>query len=119
MIVPIWCFLADLPARALVAAMFASGLANGLINAPIWTIFTLRTPAVLRPKAWAAIIATTSLLGPLALLVTGPALDSIGLTGTLLVILLVQTCAALLFMTAGLRERLRHGVSPSAARAEV
>ena len=118
MIVPIWCFLADVPAGALVAAMFASGLANGLINAPIWTIFTLRTPAVLRPKAWAAIIATTSLLGPLALLVTGPALDSIGLTGTLLVILLVQTCAALLFMSAGLRERLRHGVSPAAAKAE-
>ena len=118
MIVPIWCFLADLPAGALVAAMFASGLANGLINAPIWTIFTLRTPAALRPKAWAAIIATTSLLGPLALLCTGPALDSIGLTATLLVILLVQTCAALLFMSAGLRERLRHGVSSAAAGAE-
>ena len=42
-------------AFAVLAAMFASGLANGLINAPIWTIFTLRTPAVLRPKAWAAI----------------------------------------------------------------
>ena len=119
MILPIWCFLADLPATALVAAMFASGLANGLINAPIWTIFTLRTPAALRPKAWAAIIATTSLLGPLALLGTGPALDSIGLTGTLFVILLVQTCAALLFMGAGIRERLRHGVSPAAAGAEV
>ena len=71
MIAPIWIFLADLPAWALVAAMFASGLANGLVNAPIWTIFTVRTPPALRPKAWAAIIATTSLLGPLVLLATG------------------------------------------------
>jgi hypothetical protein len=96
-----------------------AGLANGLINPPIWTIFTLRTPCCSRAEAWAAIIATTSLLGPLALLCTGPALDSIGLTATLLVILLVQTFAALLFMSAGRRERLRHGVSPAAARAEV
>jgi MFS family permease len=107
MIVPIWCFLADVPAAALVAAMFASGLANGLINAPIWTIVTLRTPPKLRPKAWAAIIATTSLLGPVVLMATGPALDAFGLTATLLAIFIVQTLAALLFAGAGLRERSR------------
>ena len=91
MIAPLWLFLPDLPAWALVVAMFASGLANGLVNAPIWTIFTVRTPPALRPKAWAAIIATTSLLGPLVLLAAGSALDSIGLTGTLLAIVLVQS----------------------------
>ena len=108
MIAPIWIFLlADLPAWALVVAMFASGLANGLVNAPIWTIFTVRTPPALRPKAWAAIIATTSLLGPLVLLAAGSALDSVGLTETLLAIVLVQTVAALLFASAGLRERDR------------
>jgi MFS family permease len=119
MILPIWIFVAGPPAAVLVAAMFVSGLANGLVNAPIWTIFTLRTPAALRPKAWAAIIATTSLLGPLALLVTGWALDSIGLTTTLLVIVLVQTAAALLFTSAGLRERTRHkaGTMTAGARA--
>jgi MFS family permease len=119
MILPVWAFLADPPAVFLVAAMFASGLANGLVNAPIWTIFTLRTPAALRPKAWAAIIATTSLLGPLALLGTGAALDSIGLTATLLAIVLVQTAGALLFTTAGLRERRRHGVATVTAGAPV
>jgi MFS family permease len=108
MILPIWVFLADPPAAVLVAAMFASGLANGLVNAPIWTIFMLRTPPALRPKAWAAMIATTSLIGPPALLVTGWALDSVGLTATLLVIVVVQTAAALLFTSAGLRERIRH-----------
>jgi MFS family permease len=118
-VLPVWIFLVDPPAAVLVAAMFASGLANGLVNAPIWTIFTLRTPPALRPKAWAAIIATTSLIGPLALLVTGWALDSFGLTATLLVIVLVQTAAALLFTSAGLRERTRHkaGTMSAGARA--
>jgi predicted MFS family arabinose efflux permease len=119
MILPIWIFVAGPPAVVLVAAMFVSGLANGLVNAPIWTIFTLRTPPALRPKAWAAIIATTSLIGPLALLITGWALDSVGLTQTLLVIVLVQTVAALLFTSAGLRERIRHkaGAVTAGARA--
>ena len=107
MIAPVWLFLGDFSAGLLVLAMLASGLANGLINAPIWTIFTLRTPAALRPKAWAAIISTTSLVGPVVLFGTGRALDALGLTATLLVILLVQTSAALIFMSAGLRERTR------------
>ena len=120
MIAPIWIFLlADLPAWALVVAMFASGLANGIVNAPIWTIFTVRTPPALRPKAWAAIIATTSLLGPLVLLAAGSALDSVGLTETLLAIVLVQTLAAVLFASAGLRERARQRVRPVAAGARV
>ena len=52
-------------------------------------------------------IATTQLIGPLALLGAGPALDSFGLTPTLLAILGVHTVAALVFATAGLRERGR------------
>ncbi len=119
MIAPIWIFLADLPAWPLVVAMFASGLANGLVNAPIWTIFTVRTPPALRPKAWAAIIATTSLLGPLALLAAGSALDSVGLTETLLAIVLVQTVAAFLFASAGLRERFRQQAPSVTAGARV
>jgi MFS family permease len=106
-ITPVWLFLADFPAGVLVAAMFAAGLSNGLVNAPIWTIFTLRTPPQLRAKAWAAVIATTQLIGPLALLGAGPALDSFGLTPTLLAILVVQSVAALVFAAAGLRERGR------------
>jgi MFS family permease len=107
MVAPVWLFLADVPPGFLVASMVACGLANGLVNAPIWTIFTMRTPPALRAKAWAAIVATTSLIGPLVLLGTGPALDSIGLEETLLAIFAVQTTAALLFTTAGLRERVR------------
>ena len=110
MIAPIWLFLVDVAPGFLVASMVAAGLANGVVNAPIWTIFTLRTPPALRTKAWAAIVAMTSLLGPLVLLGTGPALDSFGLTETLLAIFAVQTAAGLLFMVAGLRERVRSAV---------
>src|SRR5829696_6557566 len=39
------------------AAMVTAGLSNGLVNAPIWPIFTLRTPPELRTKIWAAIVA--------------------------------------------------------------
>ena len=109
-ILPIWLFLADVPPGYLVASMVAAGLSNGVVNAPIWTIFTVRTPPALRTKAWAAIVATTSLIGPFVLLATGPALDSFGVTETLLAIVAVQTGAALLFMGAGLRERLRSAV---------
>lgn len=107
MVAPVWLFLADVPPGFLVASMVAAGLANGVVNAPIWTIFTVRTPPALRAKAWAAIIATTQLIGPLVLLGTGPALDSVGLETTLVAIFAVQTAAALLFVTAGLRERHR------------
>ena len=111
MVAPVWLFLIEVPPGFLVASMVAAGLANGLVNAPIWTIFTIRTPPQLRTKAWAAIVGTTSLIGPLALLGTGPALDSVGLTETLFAIFAVQTTAALLFTTAGLRERFRSAVT--------
>jgi MFS family permease len=111
MIAPVWLFVADVRPGLLVASMFTVGLANGVVNAPAWTIFTVRTPPALRAKAWAAIIATTSLLGPVVLLGTGPALESVGLTETLVAIFVAQSAAALLFMGAGLRERVRSSVS--------
>ena len=106
-VAPAWLFLLDVPPGVLVAALVAAGLSNGVVNAPIWTIFTLRTPPALRAKSWAAIVASTALLGPVVLLGTGPALDSVGLNETLFVICAGLTTAALLFTVAGLRERRR------------
>lgn len=106
MVAPVWLFLLEVPPGVLVAALVAAGVVNGVVNAPIWTIFTLRTPPALRAKTWAAIVASTSLLGPIVLLGTGPALDSIGLNETLLTIFAAQALAALTFTLAGLREWL-------------
>jgi hypothetical protein len=114
-----WVFLMDVPPGVLVAALVGAGISNGVVNAPIWTIFTLRTPAALRAKCWAAIVASTALFGPVVLLGTGPALDSIGLNPTLFVILSGLTTAGLLFMVAGLRERARGTVVAPEAETEL
>jgi MFS family permease len=107
MTAPLWLLLADLPAAAVIATMFVSGLANGIVNAPIHTIISLRTPRALRAKVWSVLIVGSALLGPPVLVVTGPALERAGLVPTLLVLLVVQSVAVVGFTAAGLRERNR------------
>jgi MFS family permease len=107
MTAPLWLLLADLPAAAVIATMFVSGLANGIVNAPIHTIISLRTPRALRAKVWSVLIVGSALLGPPVLVVTGPALERAGLVPTLLVLLVVQSIAVMGFTVAGLRERGR------------
>jgi MFS family permease len=105
MILPLWLLLADLPAFAIVGLMWASGFTNGIINAPIWTIFTLRTPAALRAKALSVILVVTAVLGPVALLAAGRTLDTSGFVPVVAGIVVVQTLAGLAFTAAGLRHR--------------
>jgi MFS family permease len=107
MTAPLWLLLADLPAAAVIVTMFVSGLANGIVNAPIHTIISLRTPRALRAKVWSVVIVGSALLGPPVLVVTGPALERAGLVPTLLVLLVVQSIAVVGFTAAGLRERSR------------
>jgi MFS family permease len=107
MIAPLWLLLTDIPAAALIAVMAASGLANGIVNPPVFTIFTLRIPRALRAKAWSVIIAATAVLGPVALGAAGPVLDAEGFVPVILALVAVQTVAALAFAAAGLRERAR------------
>ena len=109
MIVPVWLLLSDLPEVGLIAAMTASGLANGIANPPIHTIFMLRTPRALRAKVWSVIIAATAVLGPAALVATGPVLESSGFRPVVLAVVAVQSVAAVAFAAAGLRERARVG----------
>ena len=109
MIAPLWLLLADLPAAGLIAVMALSGLANGIVNPPVYTIFTLRTPRALRAKAWSVVIVATAVLGPLALVAAGPVLDSEGFVPVVVALVSVQSVAALAFAAAGLRERARVG----------
>src|SRR5918994_6771176 len=107
MIIPLWLLLVDGPPLMLAGLMLASGLANGLVNAPIHTIVQLRTPRALRQKVWGAIIAGSAVIGPVVLLIAGPSLERVGLEETLLAIVLVQTVCAIVFAIAGMRERAR------------
>ena len=105
MVAPLWLLLLDVPAATLVVVMAASGLANGLVNAPLHSIVLMRTPRALRAKVWSVIIVLTSVLGPAALLATGPALERAGVRPVLVAILLVPRVAMVFFSWAGLRER--------------
>lgn len=105
MILPLWLLLADLPAAGIVGLMWVSGFVNGIINAPIWTIFTLRTPAALRAKAISVIVIATAVLSPLALVAAGTTLDSAGFLPVIAVVVVVQSLAGLAFTAAGLRHR--------------
>jgi MFS family permease len=109
MVAPLWFLLADVPPATIVAVMAASGVANGLVNAPIHTIFQLRTPRALRPKVWSLVIVLTSVLGPLALGAAGPALEWAGFQPVLLTVFVVQSACCLAFAAAGLKERARLG----------
>jgi MFS family permease len=107
MIAPLWLLLLDIPAGAVIAVMAASGLANGIVNPPVHTIFTLRMPRALRAKAWSVVIVATQVFGPVAIGAAGPVLDAEGYFPVVLAIVAVQSIAAVAFLTAGLRERAR------------
>jgi MFS family permease len=107
MIAPLWLLLTDIPAVGLIAVMAASGLANGIVNPPVYTIFLLRTPRALRAKMWSVIIVATAIFGPVALGVAGPVLDAEGFVPVVLALVAVQSVAAFAFAAAGLRERAR------------
>jgi MFS family permease len=105
MAVPLWLFVFHVPPVVLVAAMALAGLANGLVNAPMYTIVLLRTPRALRTKLWSAVIAATMVLGPIGLVGTGPSLERFGVDSTLAVLIAIETGAVLLFAWTGLRYR--------------
>jgi MFS family permease len=105
MALPLWLFVMHVPPIVLVAAMALAGLANGLVNAPLYTIVLLRTPRALRTKLWSAVIAATMVLGPIGLIGTGPALEQFGVDSTLAVLIAIDTAAVLLFAWTGLRYR--------------
>jgi MFS family permease len=107
MILPLWLLLLDVPALAVIAVLAVSGLANGIVNPPVFTIFTLRTPRALRAKTWSVIITATAILGPVALGTAGPVLDAVGFVPVIFALVAVQTVAATAFLAAGLRERAR------------
>ena len=51
------------------------------------------------------VITATSILGPVALIATGPALERFGVDPTLAVLIAIDTVLVLLFSVAGLRFR--------------
>ena len=88
---PLWLLVLDLPAAGAVAALFASGLANGLINPSLHAIVTLRIPPALRGTVMTSLMTLYSLAMPVGILGAGPLLDAFGVDLVFAVAATVQT----------------------------
>jgi MFS family permease len=102
---PLWLLPLPLPAVAIGAALFTSGLVNGLVNPALHSIVTLRPPAAIRGKVMSALLTLSQVGGPLALLAAGPALGAFGARPVFAVVAAVQTLARIAAGTVGLRLR--------------
>ena len=92
---PLWVLPLHVGAPVLVAAVFASGIANGVCNPTIHSLFTLRMPPAIRAKAMTANMTIWGLGMPLGLVVAGPVLAVYGAGPVLVGFAAVQTVSML------------------------
>jgi MFS family permease len=102
---PLWILPLDVGAPGLLAAVVASGLANGICNPSIHATFTLRMPPAIRAKAQAAGGTIWALGMPLGLLAAGPALAAFGAQPVLVAFAAVQSVAMAAVALTSLRAR--------------
>ncbi len=102
---PLWLLVVELPAAGAVAALFASGLANGLINPSIHAIFTLRIPPALRGTVMTSLMTLYALAMPIGILGAGPLLDAFGVEPVFALCAVVQTVVMAGIALAALRAR--------------
>ena len=114
---PLWALVAHLPAADVVAAIFVSGLFNGLVNPSIHAILTLRAPPTIRPRVLTATGTVLMLSGPLGLATGGPVLSSAGAHPALDGFAAVQTLAMTIVSVVALRERAARAAEPALEQA--
>ena len=90
---PLWILPLHVGAPVLVAAIFASGIANGICNPTIHATMTLRMPPAIRAKAMTANMTLWGLGMPLGLIIAGPVLSTYGARPVLVGFAFVQTVA--------------------------
>jgi MFS family permease len=110
---PLWLLWLPLPAIALSALIFASGVANGLVNPSLHAITTLRVPPPLRPNVFATSMVGWAVVNPLGLFITGPVLDAFGTTPVLVGFAAVQTAMMAVVSASSARERGRRQLEPA------
>ncbi len=95
---PFWALAPTPPLVPSVAALFVLGLAAGPINPLAMTLLQERTPEGMRGRVIGMVDAITTVAMPFGMLVAGLALETVGLTGTLVAIAaatLLVTCSLL------------------------
>jgi MFS family permease len=75
---PVFALVLDLPALGVMAALALSSFFGPLVNAPLITVITTRTPEPLRAKVTTAVLTTAMLAGPVGLVIAGPLLEAWG-----------------------------------------
>ncbi|HUK93518.1 MAG TPA: MFS transporter [Gaiellaceae bacterium] len=94
-----------LPAPAVMAVLFVSSIFGPLVNAPLISVITMRTPEALRPKVMTGLLTTALLAGPVGLLLAGPLLVAWGPRAVLFFVGVGQFVATLPFAFVALRSR--------------
>ena len=102
---PLWLLAVPLPWTAALVVLAAFGFFTPLVNAPIFGVLTVRTPAALRPKVMTSVVTVATLAGPLGFLAAGEALRYYSLTQVLVAIAAAFTLCGLAFATVLLRNR--------------
>ena len=103
LVLPLWLLGLDVPAWAVVLALFVSAVPQPLVNAPIVSLITAKAPAALRPKVMTAMMTLAMLAGPLGILLAGPLLEALGPRPVFLVIAAGLTLFACFFSWVALR----------------
>jgi MFS family permease len=111
---PLWLLVVELPAAAAVGALFASGVANGLINPSLHAIITLRIPPALRGTVMTSLMTIYALAMPIGILGAGPLLDAYGVAPVFAAAAAVQTLSMAGVAGASLRAREATTLSPRA-----
>jgi MFS family permease len=111
---PLWLLPLDVGVPVLAVAICVSGVANGVCNPPIQSIWTLRMPPAIRAKAMTASMALWGFGQPLGLVVAGPILASFGARPVLVGFGVVQSVCMLGVAAVSLRARGR-ALAPAVA----
>ena len=100
---PLFLLILDLPAWAVVAALFTSSIFGPLVNSPLIAMITTRTPAALRAKVMTSIVTFALFAGPAGLLIAGPLLEAWGPRPVFGIVAAGQLAASLFFASVALR----------------
>ena len=105
MTLPVWLLSVEMPWVAAVLVIAAFAFFMPLVNAPLIGVFTVRTPADLRPKAMAALLTLSTCAGPLGYIAAGQVLAHTSVYLVFFVIAAALTASAIPFSLALLRGR--------------
>jgi MFS family permease len=101
--IPVFALGLELPVLGVMGALALSSFFGPLVNAPLITVITTRTPEALRAKVTTAVITTAMLAGPVGYLVAGPLIESWGPRPVFLLVAAGQLLATLPFLAVAFR----------------